>query len=127
MDDDLAETHASMGAWAQSELNWSEAEKEFRRAIELNPNYATAHLWLAVELARLGRHGEGLAEIRKAQQLDPLSTVINGNIVGFLLAADRYDDAIKEGEKAIRLEPDNIWAHNYLSWTYEKKGMAMKQ
>ena len=77
IDDSLAEAHASLAIIAQSyDYDWPTAEKEFRRALDLNPNYATAHQWYAESLAFQGRFGEALAESEKARQLDPLSLIV---------------------------------------------------
>jgi tetratricopeptide (TPR) repeat protein len=78
LDDTLAEAHNALAAVkADYDWDWPGAEREFRRAIELNPGYATAHQWYAEMLSELGRHEEALAEIKRAQQLDPFSLIIN--------------------------------------------------
>jgi Tfp pilus assembly protein PilF len=79
IDDTLAEAHASLAYIKRAyEWNWAGAEREFKRAIELNPNYATAHFWYGEHLTNLGRVDEGIAEIRRAEELDPLSPIISG-------------------------------------------------
>jgi tetratricopeptide (TPR) repeat protein len=94
IDDTLAEAHASLGhIMFQYDRDWSGAEKEFRRAIELNPHYAYAHQWYALSLMWVGRLDEALHEIRQARAIGPLSLVINSNL-GFILAvAHQYDQA----------------------------------
>ena len=78
LDENLAEAHASLAlAACFYDWNWQEAEKEFKRAIALNPNYATAHLWYGDYLDRMGRFEEGLLEYNRARELEPLSLAIN--------------------------------------------------
>ena len=77
IDERLAEAHASMGFINDSLWQWAEAETEYKRALELNPNYATAHQWYFLHLLMVGRTEEAMAEIKRAQELDPLSVIIN--------------------------------------------------
>ena len=99
------------------------AEREFRQAIDLNPNYATAHQWLAEESSALGRHDEALAEVRRAVELDPLSLIINRVYGDMLLYARRYDEAIAQYRKTIEMDPNFPTTHNALGRAYEAKGM----
>jgi len=126
-DDSLAEAHNSL-AWTKLAFDWDwmGAEREFKRAIELNPGYAVAHHWYAECLAGMGRYAEALAEIRQAQELDPLSLIIS-SIVGWVLYFDRKDDqAIAEFRKALELDP-NFWvAHWTLGRAYEQKAMFVE-
>jgi len=78
---------------------WSLSEKEFRRAIQLNPNYATAHHWYAFYCADLGRADEAVSEIREAQRLDPLSVIINADVANVFYLARRYDESIAQSRK----------------------------
>src|SRR5262249_16421363 len=95
LDDNLAEAHASIGAVIGNyDYDFAGADREFRRALELNPNYATAHQWLAENLSVLKHHDEALAEIRRALELDPLSPIMNRIHADTLLYARRYDEAI---------------------------------
>ncbi len=81
LDESLAEPHATLGLLAMNvDWDWSEAERQYKRAIELNPNYATAHHWYGEFLAYMGRFDEGLAEIKRAQELDPLSLIISTDL-----------------------------------------------
>jgi tetratricopeptide (TPR) repeat protein len=81
IDDTLAEAYASLAYIKRPyEWNWAGAEREFKRAIELNPNYATAHFWYGEHLTNLGRFDEGIAEIRRAEELDPRSPIISGSV-----------------------------------------------
>jgi len=123
-DDSLAEAHNSL-AWTKLVFDWDwiGAEREFKRAIELNPGYAATHHWYAECLAGMGRYTEALAEIRQAQELDPLSLII-GSIVGWVFYFDRKDDqAIAEFRKTLELDP-NFWvAHWTLGRAFEQKAM----
>ncbi len=103
--------------------NWGEAEKEFKRALELNPNYATGHQWYAEFLTTMGRFDEALEEIRRAQELDPLSLIINAIEGWFFYFARQYDLAIEQCRKTLEMDPNFAPAHIYLLWCYAQKGM----
>jgi len=123
LDEGLAEAHASLGA-LKWEYDWdpSGAEKEFRRAIELNPSYATAHQWYAEELAIIGRGDEALAEIQRAKQLDPLSLPIS-LVAGWIPYVLRdYDGAIEQYQKTLDMDSNFAVAHVYLARAYAQKG-----
>jgi len=124
LDDKLAEAHAALAAvklWR--EFDWEGAERGFRKAIEMNPSYPSAHLWLALYLAAMERMDEGLSEIRLAVELDPLSRVTNLNLSRILHFARRFDDAIKQCRKTIEMYPDYLIAHRRLGMSYGEKGM----
>ena len=124
LDDSLAEAHASLAmALVDYDRDWSTAEREFQRAIELNPSYATAHHWYALTLAWIGRSDEAIAEIEEARTLDPLSVRISGNVGVVLYLARQYDRAIPEGLRALELEPGDPNAHWILGQTYLQKRM----
>jgi eukaryotic-like serine/threonine-protein kinase len=89
---------------------------------KLNPNYATAHQWYGLLLSQLGRHGESLAELRRALDLDPFSLIINKNYGNSLYYARRYDESIGQLKKTIELNPNFPFAHQDLSSTYQKTG-----
>ena len=112
LDETIAEAHNSLAAVRHLyDWNWPGAEQEFRRALELNPNYAVAHQWYASLLSGLGRHEEALTEVLWARELDPLSLVINA-FVGFIhMRARRYDQAIEVCAKAVELDPTNPFGH----------------
>ena len=115
IDDTLAEAHASLArVKTLYEWDWVGAETEFRRAIELNPNYATAHHWYAFHLVSVGRLEQALAEINRARELDPLSRGITSNVGEILYYARRYDEATKEFRRALELDPDFHVAHVFL-------------
>lgn len=123
-DERLAEAHASLGV-IRYEYNWDwpGADKEFKRALELSPNYATAHQWYGGYLVSVARFDEGIQEIKRAQELDPLSPIINASVGWFLYYARRYDQAIDEGRKAVALDGNSMMAHFFLGQTYLQKGM----
>ena len=124
LDDTLAEAHASIGQiTAYYDYDFATAEREYRRAIELNPNYATAHQWLAENLAARKRHDEALAEIRRALELDPVSVIMNRIHGDILMSTRRYDEAIQQYHKALELEPNSATTHYFLGRAYEAKGM----
>jgi tetratricopeptide (TPR) repeat protein len=123
LDDKLAEAHASYGQVVlYYDFELQTAEKEYRRALELNPNYATAHQWLAEHLSSLKRFDEAFAEIRRALELDPLSVIMNRIYADILLDARRYDEAIEQYKKTIELDPNFSTAHYFLGRTYEAQG-----
>ncbi|MEP6912871.1 MAG: tetratricopeptide repeat protein [bacterium] len=124
LEDNLAEAHASLGQILMYyDWDFNGAEREFKRAIELNPNYATAHHWHAENLSALQRHDEALAEIRRALELDPLSLIINRVYGDMLLDARRYDEAIEQYRKTIEMDPNFPTTHAFLGRAYEAKGM----
>lgn len=107
IDDALAEAHASL-ALVRMAYDWdfASAESEFKRAIALNPNYATSHQWYADCLILTGRTEQAIASLRRAQELDPLSLIISRDAGRLFYFARRYDEAIEECRKALELEPD---------------------
>jgi TolB-like protein/DNA-binding winged helix-turn-helix (wHTH) protein/Flp pilus assembly protein TadD len=123
LDSNLAEAHASLGLIAPfNNWNWADAERHYERAIELNPNYATAHHWYAEGyLMPVGRADEAIAEIRKAQALDPLSAVIATDLGKELYFVRRYDEALVELRRALELDPNFVSAHNWISDTLLEK------
>jgi eukaryotic-like serine/threonine-protein kinase len=125
LDDSLAEAHAALGAYlAEYEYDRVGGENHYRRAIELNPNYATARQWFALDiLAASKRFDEALAELRLAQEFDPLSPVIATNLGDTLVYARRYDEAILQYKRTLTLDPNFAYAHYALGWVYGLKGM----
>jgi Flp pilus assembly protein TadD len=97
------------------------AGREFQRAIELNPGYATAHHWYAWHLGLLGRFDEAIAEMRKAQNLDPLSLIINADLAELLVLAHKYDESIEQSHKTFEMDPNFALAHNQLAQAYLQK------
>jgi TolB-like protein/DNA-binding winged helix-turn-helix (wHTH) protein len=105
-DDQLAEAHASLALIAQNyDWDWPTAEKEFRRAIELDPNYATGHHWYAEHLAFEGRFDEAFAEMNRALQLDPLSLIMKADQGMFLYYSRQYDRAIVQMHEVLEMDP----------------------
>ena len=123
IDETLGEAHATLGhIHFQYDRDWAGAEREFKRAIELNPNYANAHLWYALSLMWTGRHDEAVLEITRAQQLDPLLLAVSANVGFILAAAHRYDEAIAECRKTVDLDPNFPLGHYRLGQIYTFKG-----
>ena len=124
LDDTLAEAHTSLGQILLFyDLDLVGSSKEFERAIALNPNYATAHHWYGVgpPLA-LGEFDRAIAELRRAQQLDPLSLIINADLGVAFTTAQRYDEAITQLRKTIEMDPRFYYAHWNLGVALELKG-----
>jgi len=124
LDSALGEAHNSLAFCLDGfDWNFDSAGKEFVRAIELNPGYATAHHWYAWHLALLHRYDEALAEMRKAESLDPLSLVINADLAELLTLAHSYDESIQQSRKTIEMDPNFGLAHNHLGQAYLQKHM----
>jgi len=123
IDESLAEPHVSLAhVRYYYDRDWAAAEREFKRAIELNPNYPQAHHWYAIYLMWSGRTNEGLAEIRRAQELDPLSLPINMTVGWLLCDAQRIDEGIDQLRKTLEMDPAFVVAHVRLGYCFERKG-----
>jgi len=123
IDDQLAEAHTSLAyAIHTYEWDWGAAEREYRRAIELNPNYATAHQWYAEFLTATGRFDEARREGEKALELDPMSPIINAVVGWNETMARRYDAAIEQNLRTTQLFPSFPPAHAYLGVAYLEAG-----
>src|ERR1700735_3350589 len=124
LDNALGEAHNSL-AFVLEGFDWDldSGGREFRRAIELNPGYATAHHWYAWHLGLLGRYDEAIAEMRKAESLDPLSLIINADLAELLLIAHSYDESMRQSRKTIEMDPNFAMAHNQLAQAYLQKHM----
>jgi eukaryotic-like serine/threonine-protein kinase len=124
LDERLAEAHAALGSIkAAYDWDWTGAESEYRRAIELNPNYETAHQWYAEYLSGMGRHQEAITEIRRAREINPLSLIINAVEVSVLCIAREYDQGISQSQKALEMDPHFAEVYGYLKRCYDQKGM----
>lgn len=124
LDDESAEAHTALAMYKeQHEYDWPGAEVEFKRAISVNPSYATARQWYGEFLAFLGRTDESIAEIEKAAELDPLSLSTNTARAFPYLAARRYDEAIAKLKPALELDKDFPLALYYLGRSYDGKGL----
>ncbi len=124
IDDTLAEGHTSL-AWVKTIYDWdrSGGEKEFQRAIELNPAYATAHFWHSLALVSMGRSEEAIAEQKRALQLDPLSLIIN-RVLGFdFYAARHYDQAIEQEKLTLEMDRNFAFVHMNLGQAYLQESM----
>ena len=125
LDDTLAEAHISLAMSTDMFVwDWEAAEREYKRGIELNPGYATGHHWYAEHLSETGRNDEAIAEIRKAESLDPLSLITGADVATLLVIARRYDEAIEHAKKTIELGPDFAVSHFALGMAYEQKGQS---
>jgi Tfp pilus assembly protein PilF len=102
---DLAEAYATLGTTLEGKWNWAEAERAYRRATELNPNYATGRHWFGMYLAQEGRMEEALAELKLASELDPLSFIILDNYGWLLYLAGRHGEALRMLDRALALNP----------------------
>ncbi|PYU18868.1 MAG: hypothetical protein DMG32_25500 [Acidobacteria bacterium] len=124
IDNALAEAHASL-AYVKTlfDLDWSGGEREFQRAIALNPSYANAHYWYAGVLQAMGRSEEATAEQKRALELDPLSLSINRDLGAAFYLARQYDQAIEQERKTLELDPNFILAHSYLGLAYVQRSM----
>jgi DNA-binding winged helix-turn-helix (wHTH) protein/tetratricopeptide (TPR) repeat protein len=123
VDDELAEAHASLAlVKAYQERDIEGAEREYRRAIELNPSYATAHHWYSDFLASLGRTDEALAEASRAAELDPLSPIISTTVGERLFFARDYERAAERLRRTLELDPDFIQARFFLGLVYVRQG-----
>jgi tetratricopeptide (TPR) repeat protein len=124
LDNELAEAHNSLAELMyRFDQDWAGAEREFKRALELNPNYAPARHWYSMYLAIVGRRQQALAEAQKAFELDPLSPVIGANLAKKLQENGQYDQAIDQAKRTLELEPSSAVTHTVLGMVYEDKKM----
>ena len=122
IDGNLAEAHTSLAyVKYQYEWDWAGGESEFRRALELNPNYSTAHQWYALELAGMGRMTDALPEISRAQEHDPLSLIANVNAGWIFYHARQYDRALEEIRKSLDMDPNFARGHWAISEPLEQQ------
>jgi TolB-like protein/DNA-binding winged helix-turn-helix (wHTH) protein/Tfp pilus assembly protein PilF len=124
LDDTLGEAHASL-AFCLEGFDWdfTAAGREFQRAIELNPGYATAHHWYAWHLSLIGQNTEAIKEMQKAENLDPVSPVVNADFAELLLIAHLPDESIQQSRRTIEMNPSFAFAHNQLAQAYIQKQM----
>jgi TolB-like protein/DNA-binding winged helix-turn-helix (wHTH) protein/Tfp pilus assembly protein PilF len=127
IDGTLAEAHSSL-AMVHLLYDWDLAasEKEFRRALELDPEYTTAHHWYSHCLIALGRTDESLAESKRALELEPLNLVVGVHLGWHYLYARQYDQAIEQFRKTLELDPAFPQAQRYAAWAYLQKGMRQE-
>jgi TolB-like protein/predicted Zn-dependent protease len=124
LDETSAEGHAALGnLYCMDDFNPPASEKEFQRAIALNPNYATAHHWFSNSLlVTMGRFDEAIKEGKRAVELDPLSLIINADLGSTLMLSRRYDDAIAQLRSTLALDPNFAYAHWNLGEALYLKG-----
>jgi TolB-like protein/Tfp pilus assembly protein PilF len=123
LDPKVAEAHAALGKFNFFNMDLPGSMREYQRAIELNPNYATAHQWLGNDsLVSLGRFDEAIAEGKRAVELDPLSPIINADLGVTLYLARRYDNAIEQLRKTLAIDPTFFYAHYNLGVALQLKG-----
>ena len=122
LDDNLSEAHTSLAFILDLyDWGWASAEKGYQRALALNPGYATAHHWYAWHLIVMGRNGEGIAELKKAESMDPLSLIISADLADALCIAHRYDESVQQSQKTIEMDPHFAVAHYQLGQALEQK------
>ena len=124
IDDTLAEAHNALaGALFDYDWNFAESNREYQRAIELNPNYATVHHWYGSGPPLvMGRFDEAIAELKRAQELDPLSLIINADLGQTYISARRYDEAVEQLQKTLEMDQSFYIAHKSLGEAYALKG-----
>lgn len=124
LDPELDEAHTSLGVIKfQYNWDWSGAGQSFRRAIDLNPNYAPAHQFYADLLKALGRFDDALEQVRRAQELDPLSLAINTAVGHVLYLSRQYDAAIEQYQRAVEIDPAFMMTHIWFGRPFLEKGM----
>lgn len=122
IDAQLAEPHATLGNIYYSKWRWEDSETEFKRALELNPNYPTLYHWYSILLFALGRNDEGDAMITRAHQLDPMSSIISQNLAQTYRRKGDHKAAIELCQKIIDLDPNFPGGHFVIAWSYLKTG-----
>src|SRR5438876_8371072 len=123
LDEMLAEAHASLAYALFHYFEFAASTKEFERAIELNPNYATAHQWYArTNLLMTGQFDRAIAEMKRAVELDPVSPMFHAELGGVYMMARRYDEAIEQLRDTVEMDPEFYWAHRFLGLALELKG-----
>lgn len=124
IDNQLAEAHAALGhVKVQYDYDWAGAQKAYQQALELNPNYANAHPFYALYLTMRGRFDEAIAEINRAQELEPSSMFIQANAAVILYQARRYDEAVTQAKRVLEINPSIDLARNVLGRAYIQKAM----
>jgi TolB-like protein/DNA-binding winged helix-turn-helix (wHTH) protein/Flp pilus assembly protein TadD len=122
IDNNLGEAHVSLAFVLDAyDWDWDSAGREYRRGIELNPGYATGHHWYAWHLTTLGRNSEAVAEMKKAESLDPLSLIISDDLAEELLIAHRYDEAMQQSRKTIDMDSSFAVGHYELGQIFVQK------
>ena len=128
LDDNIAEAHASLAVTRKDyEWDWAGAEREYRRALELNPSYALGRHWYGEYLACVGKHVEAIKQLEQACELDPLSPIVAAALGrhGYYFARN-FDRAYEQLQKVIKSDPEFWVGHNFLGWVYTMKGQWPK-
>ena len=126
MDDELEEAHGAMGVIKADEWDYPGGEQECRKAFELNPSYALAHVFYSNQLRHQGRTEESIAEAKRALELDPLSPMTNEGLADAYLSARRYDLAVEQYQKTLELYPNQASSRDSLGWAYVYQGLYDK-
>ena len=121
LDGSLGEPHVMLATLAENRREWSTVEPEYKRALELSPNYATGHQWYGEFLCAAGRPEAGVAEVKKAQELDPLAPIIYCSLGQIYTYLRRTEDAVQQFNKSLELDPDFTRGHAGLAWAYLQK------
>jgi tetratricopeptide (TPR) repeat protein len=121
IDDQLAEPHVSLARSFENLWQWGEAEKEYKRAFELNPNYATSYHWYSVLLRKLGRFDESVLMMKRAKEIDPLSSAISVNLSEIYQIQNDHQASIDNTLKVIEIDPNFSVAYEYLGLLYLKQ------
>jgi tetratricopeptide (TPR) repeat protein len=130
IDGSSADAHAALAGSSWNSFDFSAAEAEFRRALELNPNLANAHHWYGLFLSWLGRNDEALSHLRRAVELDPLNLQYQCNLGQIMANARQYDAALEQLKKALEMDPNFSYAHVMLRTIYLDQGkhdLAMEE
>jgi len=122
LDETIPEAHLAMGILKFQNWEWAAAEREFKRAIELNPSFSRAHSQYANYLSAMGRHEQAIAEARRGRELDPFSTGRNWRLGAVLVLARRFDEAIEQLKKTLELDSNFDTAHTWLGYAYAAMG-----
>ena len=122
IDGSLAEAHAVLGGASQDLWEWDAAEREYRRALELDPNNSNARHWYGLFLARMGRFDDAIAQYKHALGLDPLNLTLNMNLAGIYADKGQYDQALDQFKKTLEIDPNYASAHDNLSHLYRDLG-----
>jgi serine/threonine-protein kinase len=126
LDDTLAEAYTSLAnILTEYEWDWPQAEAQYLHALDLNPNYVTAHSWYSRFLSWMARHGEAIREARRAQELDPLSVVVSNNLSLVFYHARQYDQAKEQARHTLQMDNNYFLGHAMLGWAYQEEARTV--
>ena len=126
MDDGLAEAHGAMGVINADEWDYRGAERECKKAIELNPGYALAYVFYSNQLRHMGLAEESIAKAKRGLELDPLSPLTNEGLADAYLSGRQYDLAVEQYQKTLELYPNQASSRDSLGWAYVYQGLYDK-